>query len=728
MKSDFEIGRVVAIDTSQVTIELNPDLKAMTRSTYETTTEVGRINSYVIIPIGARRIVAMVTRVVMTEEAELRIDKTMVSLPSALRLMKATMIGTIDDKKFNQGISLFPVLDTPVLVATKDDLEAIFGVKKSDANGPGAEEPGYCITIGKSVVFPDYNVKINPDVFFGKHAAVIGSTGSGKSCSIATLIQSIFDCPEVKNTTIIILDTNGEFRTAFQSQNANKDWKDVNEKFRCLYIPTDPNKINEKLIIPYWFMDSNDFIRLFRASPGIQRPILLDALRSARAPHIPGGELIISRDFMLQELHEILGLGSGSGRVSTNIRDLADGLKSTLEKDELIIKAIPEEQRNKIIKALEEISSSTIPYIGTNNFANPIPANVKRLIDTKLTPIITELASHEEKYEISKVTADNPAYFSKDDFVYKGLETAMRRDEAGGARARDYCATMLMRIYRLLEDNRFEFLFGPFQREYPKPLHSLATFLRDLLGLFSGTSKLSPKEEVEEGTFPFYDRQRASVKMLHNIIVIDLSLLASEVLENVTALIGRLILEFLQRVSETELSGINRGEFPVVLVLEEAQNYIHVSRGQDDESISREVFERIAREGRKFGLSLVVASQRPSELSKTVLSQCNSFIVHRLQNPEDLQYFREIVPGIYKELLYQLPALAPRHALVLGEAVNAPALVYMREANPIPQSKDPKFYKQWISESPKIPNVEKVCAKWEGKSENETTDMTNSSK
>jgi DNA helicase HerA-like ATPase len=94
------------------------------------------------------------------------------------------------------------------------------------------------------------------------------------------------------------------------------------------------------------------------------------------------------------------------------------------------------------------------------------------------------------------------------------------------------------------------------------------------------------------------------------------------------------------------VSGVGRGEFPVVLVLEEAQNYIREGRKSEEESISKQVFERIAREGRKFGLGLVVASQRPSELSKTVLSQCNSFVVHRLQNPEDLRYFREIVPGI----------------------------------------------------------------------------------
>ncbi|MDD5095616.1 MAG: ATPase, partial [Dehalococcoidia bacterium] len=103
MTTEHEIGRVVAVDTAQISVELNRDLKALTRATYEGTIEVGRINSYIIIPVGARRIVAMVTRVVMTEESELQADKTMVSLPSTRRLMKATMIGSIDEDRFRQG-------------------------------------------------------------------------------------------------------------------------------------------------------------------------------------------------------------------------------------------------------------------------------------------------------------------------------------------------------------------------------------------------------------------------------------------------------------------------------------------------------------------------------------------------------------------------------------------------------------------------------------------------
>lgn len=332
MASDHEIGRVVAVDTAQVTVELNRDLKALTRSTYEGTLEIGRINSYVIIPVGARRIVAMVTRVLLTEESELKADKTMVTLPSSRRLMKATMIGTIDEGRFRQGINLFPVLDTPVLITTRKDLDAIFG-KSSDNNIVTSDEPGFCIPVGRSAVFQDYDIKIDPDAFFGKHAAIIGSTGSGKSCTIATIIQSIIHQASVRQTRFVILDTNGEYRSAFQKQNENGVWGDADAVFKTVYIPTDPAE-KEKLTIPYWFMDSDDFVRLFRASPGVQRPVLLNALSSAREDS-DGPSWISLRDNLRLECHRLMSAASsGTWQDRSSIAAICDGVIRSIESEE----------------------------------------------------------------------------------------------------------------------------------------------------------------------------------------------------------------------------------------------------------------------------------------------------------------------------------------------------------------------------------------------------------
>jgi DNA helicase HerA-like ATPase/regulator of sigma D len=724
MASDHEIGRLVAVDTAQVTVELNRDLKALTRSTYEGTLEVGRINSYIIIPVGVRRIVAMVTRVLLTEESELKADKTMVTLPSSRRLMKATMIGTIDEGRFRQGISLFPVLDTPVLITTKEDLNAIFG-KKTDLDESTPEEPGFCIPIGRSAIFPDYEIKIDPDAFFGKHAAIIGSTGSGKSCTIATIVQSVIEHPTVKQTRFIILDTNGEYRAAFQKANVDGKWVDARPAFKSLYIPTDPAE-QERLAIPYWFMDSDDFVRLFRASPGVQRPVLLHALSSARDSEGSSENWVHVRQNIIQECNRILGLCTGTeGRDAKTIRQLCDGMISYLEEtticEQLAILTehypdVTADSLKTMFGGVRDIAREGIRNEGQQYESYAvIDVSNRTQIESSIRPVLGTLTRLPEKStDLGFSSSDCPRFFSKSEFRYRHLESAMSRDEASSSRARDNCSTMLMRIYRLLEDSRFEFLFGPTCAEWPAIEHSLATFIRDILGVETCPMiSLSDEKDCSKGQLPFYDRHRRGASR-SNVVIIDLSLLASEVLENVTALIGRLIHEFMQRLTDQQVSGISRGEYPVVLVLEEAQNYIREGRRTEEDSISKLVFERIAREGRKYGLGLIVASQRPSELSKTVLSQCNSFIVHRLQNPEDLRYFREIVPGIYGQMLDQLPALAPRSALVLGECVQAPALVEIREASPIPKSKNPKFYKSWTQDE-RQPNFEAVCEKWEGK-------------
>jgi DNA helicase HerA-like ATPase len=722
MTTEHEIGRVVAVDTAQVTVELNRDLKALTRSTYEGTIEVGRINSYIMIPVGSRSIVGMVTRVVMTEESELQADKTMVSLPSTRRLMKATMIGQIDEDRFRQGISLFPVLDSKVFLTTKQDLDAIFG-KARVGEDIDPEDPGYCIPIGKSVVFPDYTIYIDPDAFFGKHVAIIGSTGSGKSCSIATILQSVISREEVQRTRIVILDTNGEYRAAFQKQEEDGSYSNSIPNRRSLYIPTDASETG-RLIIPFWFMNSDDFVRLFRAAPGVQRPVLMNALSSARAAGNESTAWLQLRDVLLSEINKILAfVSTGDGPHARQLRQLCDGDVAFLENDETeatldeLVGYYPDITVNGLRTMFSDVVAIAREDIrnegGQYESYAPIDAGKRQRIEQPVREILATLARLPlGEVAVDITSADSPSHFSKQSFRYEHLEAAISRNESSSARARDNSATMLMRIYRLLDDSRFEFLFGPRTEEWPKIRHSLATFLRDVLGLESKDEvELSDTGSLAAGLMPFYDRQRSSVPAA-NVVIVDLSLLASEVLENVTALIGRLIHEFLQRLSDP-VSGVGRGEFPVVLVLEEAQNYIQESRKSGEDSISKEVFERIAREGRKFGLGLVVSSQRPSEMSKTVLSQCNSFVVHRLQNPEDLRYFREIVPGIYGQLLEQLPALAPRTALVLGECVQAPALVEMREVDPPPRSKNPQFYKSWTTEVA-VPDVEAVCAKWEG--------------
>lgn len=713
MPNDFEIGRVVAVDTAQVTIELNEDLKSFSRSTFEGVEEIGRINSYIVMPVGARRLVAMVTRVSLTEEAELRADRTMVTLPSARRIMKATLIGSIEAGRFKQGISTFPILDNPVLLAARDDIGAMFDV----AGGGSEDAPGYCLAIGESAVLEGHAIRADPDAMFGKHLAVLGSTGSGKSCTVAAIIQAILSDDRVKRAHFVILDTNGEYRDAFQKQTSG-GWQDAGA-WRCLYVPSDQRDA-EHIVVPYWFLNSEDFARLFRAREGAQRPVLLEALRLARNTAEGVDSAVILREEILQEMNRIVALASSDEKTSKDVRDLAAGLSARISDSSfdgawttLETYGVGKDAVDACCDAIKKVAEQNID---SGTYPKVLPADSRASITSAAQGIIDALTQPGDKAAAVPlgVSADSPSFFDRYRFRAVDLEQVLRRQESG-ARARDYCGTMLLRIDRLFADPRFEFLLGPRSCGLPHVKNALASFLRDILGLASTpgppADSYTSTTDCPEGSLPFYDRQRSTADS-SSVVILDLSLLASEVLENVTALLGRLILEFLQRLGEEDPA--LRGSLPVVLVLDEAQNYIGERVADDGEPIARTVFERIAREGRKFGLSLVVASQRPSELSKTVLAQCSSFIVHRLQNPEDLRYFREVVPAIYGDLLGQLPALAPQTALVLGECVRAPALVRMREAEPLPRSRDPRFWSYWTADSVKEPPVEAVCGKWEG--------------
>lgn len=108
------------------------------------------------------------------------------------------------------------------------------------------------------------------------------------------------------------------------------------------------------------------------------------------------------------------------------------------------------------------------------------------------------------------------------------------------------------------------------------------------------------------------------------------------------------------------------------------------------------IFQRIAKEGRKYGLFLTVASQRPSELSKTVLSQFSNLVVHRIQNPDDLQHIRQMTPFISESVMKRLPSLPKQHALIFGNAVNLPTTLKVRDVNPRPNSDDAAIGDLWF--------------------------------
>lgn len=198
------------------------------------------------------------------------------------------------------------------------------------------------------------------------------------------------------------------------------------------------------------------------------------------------------------------------------------------------------------------------------------------------------------------------------------------------------------------------------------------------------------------------------------LAILDLSLVPSDVLATVIAVLGRLVFESLQRYRRT-----NEKPLPTVLVLEEAHTFIQRSGGDQEGTPTpvqtcREVFERIAREGRKFGLGLVLSSQRPSELSPTVLAQCNTFLLHRLVNDRDQDLVRKLIPDALGGLLGDLPNLPTRYALLLGWATPLPVLVEMSNLPETfrPRSQDPDFWDVWVGDKPRSVDWQSLASAW----------------
>lgn len=679
-----EIGRVVSVDSFKVIIELDDNIKGTQKSGYYDIYEVAKVNSYVILPIGSDKIVALITRVKSFEDNEIEKLTGEIKFSKSKRHLLATMLGTISEGKYLDGVYNYPILDNPVWYIIKEDLEKIFDniSSKDEIN----YQKDFYLPIGKNSNFPDYDIKINPDKFFVKHSAILGNTGSGKSCTVTSILQALFnfkysknkkDKKELKSATIIIFDTNGEYKKAFEGY----------ENINAFTISEDGMRV------PYWFMNYEDFEYLFEPSPGTQAPILKKSLGMSKAKIkteiSEKNEIHISYINQLEELKNLLEKNQKELFLFLIYR--LENLKKDFEKNYPSYTQI-----NLILRNLlnEKAKNGLVDNYGVKgSISSEIVKNSYDILNEELKKIVTKKAI------TTNSNIDLPKYFDFIDLINNGLDEAINDIEENQNKYREYISGLKLRLASFMSDLRKSepLLFNEKDIE-----NSLEIFFKYIFG---------SKELTAGNLFAEYKNKNDTSKRKNQIIILDLSLIPFELLETIAGLIGRLILEFAQRINKVEDYKEERGNYPISLILEEAQNYIPEVDKNNKKSITKKVFERIAREGRKFGVSLIVSSQRPSELSKTILSQCNTFIVHKLQNPEDQKYIRQIVSSANEDLLNQLPILPQQHAIIMGEAVRTPSQLRINDITSKPDSNNPKFIENWLKESNKI-EINKVVKKW----------------
>lgn len=611
-----------------------------------------RINGFVLLPTENGFIVGQVTWLAVEHSSFPKRkgmqDFGLIDLPFPLRKMSISLLGTLVNEstreeakyKFKRGVHTFPGLGDPVVIPDAKQLRAIV---ESGTDGR--------VLIGHCPLADNAEVRVNPDRIFGRHLAVLGNTGSGKSCSVAGLIHWSLD--EAKklsgdknpNARFIVLDPNGEYSEAFN-----------NHKARVFKV--EPNEEAEELLlnVPAWLWNSSEWSAFTQASGRAQKPLLRRALREVRSGVVEDD----SHDFKLRRR-----LSSACIMLRAEIRagNNYQGWKFS----------------PKLVALSEDIQAWMAEHA---NYANELHANhqcVEQIlanrkrpnsqyyndfsqtdIESIITSIGATLALLGGMVFQSGPSEDAPLPFIGTDFV-DHIETLAEQETS--PQFFDY---LIMRIRMMLSDKRMLSVAGN------DAVSSLDEWLADFIG----------ESDAENGC----------------VSVIDLSLVPQEIVQIVTAVISRLTFEALQRY--------RRGHpdskvLPTSLVMEEAHNFIKRYRDDSEEatasSMCCQVFEKIAREGRKFGLGLVLSSQRPSELSPTVLSQCNTFLLHRITNDKDQEMVARLLPDGLRGLIREIPALPSQHAFLVGWAAELPILTKMKSLpdNLRPTSDDPDYWNVW---------------------------------
>ena len=607
-------------------------------------------------------------------------DFGLVDLPSPSRIMNLTPIGTLKawpkdgglSFKVSRGVDVFPTVGDSVHLPTPDQLRAIV---------EGEEEPERRIFIGHCPTAGLAPVHVDPDKLFGRHLAVLGNTGAGKSCTVAGLIRWSLDAAKdarsqsnesrhpTPNARFIVLDPNGEYGEAFRGLGVRL--------FRV-----DPGAAGEPLRVPAWLWNGAEWAAFTDAAPGVQRPVLLQALRRLR------GGLRLPDPFENQ-VATTLSAYRNVLRVAHTSREYLrfPGMKN-------VTIALESAQRNfndlaSEAEAREHPQAGLLRRIATACHAAAEAGRDRghyQAIDSVYVEVVLEnIERAVESLGVSVADdsgADSPREFDAQDLpmwveALAGLMPG--RDVA------QFVDTLNLRIRSLLSEDRLRSVVQP---DNPTPI-SLERWLTDYVGA----------DQADNGP----------------IAVVDLSLVPSEVIHIVVSVLARMIFEALQRYRRK-----NREELPTALVLEEAHTFVHRELSSESSPpAAREcarVFERIAREGRKFGLGLVLASQRPSEVSSTVLSQCNTFLLHRLVNDQDQNLMKRLVPDGLGPLLRELPSLPTRRAILLGWAAPAPILVEVRDLPKKfqPESPDPAFWDVWTGEEQRSIDWTSIADAWQG--------------
>ena len=579
------LGEIAAVSSAAVRVRLAPSVASGLSIIHGRVYKIGQVGSFVRIPQGYQALFGVVSAVGADAVPEgIDVDDTG-------RWMQVELVGGALGGAFESGVSQYPNIKDDVHLAVEDDIRAIY-----DRSEKGN------VTIGSLSSAESIPAKIALNELVTRHSAVLGSTGSGKSTTVTSLLRAItaaeVGATHPNSVRILLLDVHGEYAAPLA---------DVAKVFSV-----EPNDGAERLHIPYWALDVGDLLEFLTGG-------VVDRQEAAFT------DKIVKFKLSAHERQRFPGVSAASITVDT---PLPYSLKQLwFELIDFEIKTF--EGKNRDRPALEregDAETLTAPVYKAHGLGNA-------------PPFLNSEAHH----------------------IRRQLDLLRSR----------------------LLDRRFDFLLHPGRWE-PDLGGRPGADLDELLAGWLGSEK--------------------------PVTVLDLSGVPSAILERLVGAILKIVYEALFWSREKTEGGIER---PLLVVMEEAHRYL----GSQAKGLASEMAQRIAKEGRKYGVGAMVVSQRPSEVDETVLAQCGTFFTLRLSNPNDRARVRGTLPDGLTGLLDVLPVLRTGEAVVTGEAAKLPmrCRVELPAEQHRPRSEDPAVSEKWGLRR-RDEGYDRVVASWRAQS------------
>ena len=638
----MKIGKITSINYSQLKVKISSEIRGSSVNLHGNVYYFGNIGSYLKVSNAVEEVI--ICEVISIFDSDIHQEKLSFDIESNRELLLKP-IGTINkDSEFVLGVGVFPSLYSDVSIVTFQDMKLILRTNSPEHADEKQVHQSFSLGVSKNLI--NYPIDVSIDSFFNIHSAVLGNSGSGKSNTIAHIIQEVHkkENHSATGSRVLIFDVNGEYKQAFtNNKNTNILIKYYKPNIKTITDGYSP------FYLPHFLLSLDEWSAFLLATDATQRPFWDKVLQeSYRFYRIGNSSTKEQTKFVNYLRYRICNLIFSTLRQADSDTARITTAASILGSITSIINSNP---------SLKIASTDLVTDIGNLQEACSLSFGQNNDALEDATKIVYGNVNNPKAQEVINSKIKNGEFFDHRFLKIAAELILLEEDARGNRQIRGYTATMLTRLDYFLDNPDCEFM-----RE-SDGIDSVEKYIAKLWGNDAEKSQL---------------------------VIIDTSELSPDILETLTSVTSRLLFD-----ERKKLIGNARRKNPVHLVVDEAHRYI---KKHYDYLLKENIFEKIAREGRKYSFYLLVSSQRPSELSETVLSQCANFIIHRIQNEKDMHYIKAILPYFSDDFTNKIKQSIPGEALVFGNCVSMPLHLKIHKSSPSPNSENCKIPEEWFQE------------------------------